>query len=135
MTITQLLQIPIVPIGPLWYLYDLLIISVIGILLKKLFGEGKKVLKITLVVTAITYICVRLLPLINGFSESIISRSILMDIPRGYLWYLCGMLWGETIAMEVKKLKNVWVLVPAYVILVNIGIGGTLAEVFLRLWE
>ncbi len=129
-TITELFQIPIVPIGPLWYLYALMIISVIHILLKRMLCENRGAFKIVLAFVGVLYIVAKVLPQIEGFKGTLLSQSILMDIPRGYLWYLCGVLWGEAIAAKAKDIKFAYVLIPVYAILINLGIGGIFTELF-----
>ena len=89
LNIADLLLIVVYPISSLWFIYALLIISVIQLLVKRLLGERKTTF-ILLTVSFLVKIAAHLVGELDGVVASGFSQCVLFDAGKYWFWYVLG---------------------------------------------
>ena len=97
----DLLLIPIYPISSLWFIYALLLVSVLQLILKNLFGRkryGYAVLLVSLLVKIVAH----WIGTLEVVKNSSFSQCILFDVAKYWFWYVLGE-WSVQILTEEKR--------------------------------
>ena len=99
----DLLLIPIYPISSLWFIYALLIISVLQLILKQLF-DRKSYGYAVLLVSFLVKITAHWIGALEVVQNSGFAQCILFDVTQYWFWYVLGM-WSVQILTEERRRK------------------------------
>ena len=101
----DLLMIVVYPISYLWFLYALLLISVISLLLKRLVKNNYLVV---VIVSLVCKVAMNIVLNVYSLQDGKFSESILFSVIEYYFWYVLGEYLSSKFTDEIKhKLKNI----------------------------